>query len=74
MPRKFNPIKESDPAVGKICPICNEPLEVGQCPSLIANGPADDEEREKMEAGKSYTYTAIAEIIHWDCLPDDLKD
>jgi len=68
MLKKFDPLKPDNPSVGEICPFCNKILEIGQCTSLVADAPANDEEKQKMENGRAYI--AIAKIVHWDCVAE----
>ena len=68
MLKKFDPLKPDDTSVGEVCPLCNKILEIGQCISLVADSPANEEEEQKMKKGRAYT--AIAKIVHWDCVAE----
>lgn len=64
-PRAFNPLPDDHPSVGELCALCNQPMQAGDVPTLIATGPADEEEAAKAAAGRAYT--AIAAVAHWTC-------
>lgn len=63
---RFGPLAVDHPSVGKICPVCDRPMEAGQVPTLIPTAPASDEDRDKMEAGRAYN--AIAAVVHESCV------
>lgn len=67
MSRVFGPLTADDYLVteGKVCSVCNKPFEVGHYLTLKAVAPADEEEREKMLAGRPYN--AEAAPVHVDC-------
>lgn len=64
--RKYDPLPADHPGVGQTCMLCNKFIQAGDVTTLLPTGPADDEEAEKMRAGR--TYIAIAALVHWDCL------
>lgn len=64
--KKIGPLPEGHPAVGKICPGCNKPIEVGQTITWMAIGPGDDEE-ERAKARESKPYNSKCIELHWEC-------
>ena len=60
--RRFGP-KPADTFFG-LCPICGRPFQAGDYTTLIATAPADEEEAEKMRAGR--VYNALAAEVCWD--------
>lgn len=63
---KFGPKAPDHPTVGKECPACKEPFEAGDHTTLIALGPADDEEQRR-KAREGRPYNALAVEVHWAC-------
>ena len=63
--RKYGPKNKSHPSIGKQCPVCLKPFEVGEYTTLDEGVPADKEEAAKKAAGRYYT--AACQEIHWDC-------
>lgn len=62
----YGPKEKDHWSVGKLCPACNEPFEVGEYTTLISLGPGKDPEaRRKAAAGEQYN--AIAQELHWQC-------
>jgi hypothetical protein len=64
-PRMMGPLSEDHPCVGRECWACGVAFAVCDLVTLVATGPADEDDRARMEAGRPYT--AIAEVVHWDC-------
>jgi hypothetical protein len=62
----WGPLPATNLGVGEICLFCNQPMQAGDIPALVGDVPADEEEREKMLAGKAYN--AVADMVHWRCL------
>lgn len=69
--RKFKPLPERHPAVGTLCGICHTAFQAGDETTLIADHPADEEEKQKMLAGRPYTAEAI--LVHWRHYADILE-
>ena len=69
MTRKFGPKSTDHPSVGEPCPVCGIEFQPGDYTTLRVQGPANEEEARKAEAGKAYTATAIE--IHWDCQSEE---
>jgi hypothetical protein len=66
-PRPFGPLVEGDPEIGKPCPACGKPFEIGQHTTLVALGPSDDPEQQELaRAGR--TYDAVAIQAHYPCV------
>jgi len=55
---RYAPLEADHPLTGDACSICGQLLEVGQRPSLMAGGPADETEAERLREGRPYTMTA----------------
>jgi len=63
--RKFGPKAANHPSCGEICPLCEEPLLVGEFTTLLETEPASPEDAEKKAAGRAYT--AAAQEVHYNC-------
>ena len=65
-PGRFAPLSDGHPGVGGICPICNTALVIGDEPTLLATGPASEEDRQREAKGRAYTAEAV--IAHARCV------
>lgn len=65
--RKFNPLLEDHPMVGKdICPGCGQLFKAGDVTCLVMIGPGDDvEEQQRCREGRAYNGVAVP--AHWTC-------
>lgn len=64
---RFGPLTADHPSVGRICPACDKPLQVGDTPALVTIGPGDDPDaRERARQGRAYN--AVAIIAHEECV------
>jgi len=69
--RPYEPLEKDHPLVGDLCKLCNQPLLIGQRPSLVIDvdkylNPDMLEEKEKMLANK--VHNAQAAVVHWTCI------
>lgn len=70
---RFGPKAADHPSVGRLCPACNEPFQVGDYVTIVALGPgADPEEQARAWARKPYS--AIGLEVHWACATGDRGD
>lgn len=53
-PGRFDPLPEDHPAVGGICPGCDQPLAAGDRVALCNGIPADEDEQAKADAGQPH--------------------
>ena len=63
--RKFNPLKEDHPAVGRTCSVCDQVFKVGDELTLIVTVPASPKDALNAQKGEAYTSQALS--IHWEC-------
>ncbi|MFA5132859.1 MAG: hypothetical protein WC444_06060 [Candidatus Paceibacterota bacterium] len=64
--RKFGPLKQNSPIIGKECPACKHLFKLGDLICLVPVGPGEDViEQEKCREGKVYNSVAIP--VHWTC-------
>lgn len=63
--KEFGPIPKDANCVGKFCYLCEKQIEGGDILFFLPIKPADEEEAEKMKAGR--VYTTEAELAHKEC-------
>ena len=74
--RKFEPLPDVHPLIGRPCIACDIPFKAGDRTTLIVYGPgADPAAQDRARAGRPYA--AVAGAAHWTCAtgaPDDEPD
>lgn len=64
-------IKADHPAVGTPCALCLEPVQAGAEAMIVPVNPCSPEDEAK--ARKGQTHLAESAVLHWDCVPDEVK-
>ena len=64
--RAFGPKPKDDFSIGKLCPACSALFKEGDYTTLIALGPGDDPEAQKL-ARECRSYNAVVVEVHYKC-------
>lgn len=70
--RKYSPLDESHPLVGKPCAACGRAFVVGDVVTLVALGPGDDPEAQA-RAREGRAYNAVGQPVHWSCATGEVE-
>lgn len=63
--RKFGPKEKLSPEQ-PTCPACRKPFALGDYTTLVALGPGDDPDEQRL-AREGRPYCAVAIEVHWAC-------
>jgi hypothetical protein len=71
--RRLGPKPAEHSSVGRPCPACQDPFEIGDYTALVPIGPGRDPEEQAL-ARAGLSYNAIALEVHWVCATGRLDD
>src|SRR5947209_6446347 len=66
-PGRYAPLAKDHPAVGMICPGCQEEMKAGDTPAMVAIGPGPDPEA-RAAARKGEGYSGVGIVCHEECV------